>query len=330
MADQRLSPTTRRALGIGCGTSAALLVGLAVLIGILASSLEGCDLDIGDPGDGKDSAHLAVAVAPSRGLRPGQDVRITSTAFGADQIVSVTACLREADTDRKGVEACDRVQGYRYATDQRGRLDATYPVPRLIRVGGRTVDCGTSPGRCLVVAADADDFDRSGGVPVSFTGPRPEATPPTERAASDHLPASAAPSAPIPAGTPVVVRASGFQPGEPLLAAWCTDDLGNGLAEACEAEHPMEAVGAIGFRTLPDATLHADAHGRVAVTLPARADVVPTTLSNFSASTSTTLDPARPRTGGHRCDLRPGRCAFVVAAAADLKRSAVAPYALTP
>ena len=332
MADPRFSPSTKKALGVGCGASTLAVVGLVVVLGWIASQLSGCDLDlaIGDPGEGTRSERLAVDVSPRTALAPGQAVHVTSRAFGKDQIVSVTVCLREADTERRGVAACDTVQGYRYATDHRGRLDATYPVPRLVRIGGRVEDCGAAPGRCLVVAASADDFDRSGGRAISFrSGDRPATGPPTVRAASDLLAVVATPSGPVAPGTVLRVGASGFQPGEPLLVAWCTDDaLDRGLVDRCEAQDPGAALGALAFRSLPTEGLVADASGRAVVEVPARADVVPTGLGS-SSDTSTTAPPARPRPHGHACDLRPGRCAIVIAAAADTKRSAVAPYALT-
>ena len=331
---------TRKVLGcLGCGGLGVVggIVALAFLVGGLASSASGCDIDTsGDPGQGTASQHLPVRVAPASGLDDGSTVRVRSEAFDASSVVGVAVCLHSADTQRRGVQACAEDQGARYATDGRGHLDATYAVPRVITVGGRAYDCAASPRRCLVVAADGNDYDRSGGVPISFRAglPTAELTVAPKRAATDHLPAGAAPSGPVRAGTQLRILASGFQPGEPLLVARCTDDLGRtGVIASCEPDDPRSAVQAVVFRSLSGEFLRADSKGAVATTVTACAAVAPfgddvtkaleqydTPAGQCSPAGADTVD----------CHQRPGRCAIVVAAAADTKRSAVIPYALAP
>ena len=177
------------------------------------------------PGKGRHSRHLAVAVTPASGLRPGQAVRVTSRSFAVEQLVGVTVCLTEADTKRRGVDACDTVHGSRYVTDAHARLDATFRVPRVITVGSRAYDCASRPGRCLIVAANADRYNDSGGKPIRFRSGLPpvalvaESTRPVSKELSFHV----RPGGALQPGQSFTVDAMGFQPGEPLVTAWCDD-----------------------------------------------------------------------------------------------------------
>jgi hypothetical protein len=296
-----------------------VVVAVALAIGGLVVALRSVDLRLG-PGEGRDSQRLAVDVAPARNLDDGAVVRVTSDAFAPREIVGVAVCLQEADTERRGVTACDEVQGARYAVGPDGRLDATYPVPRVIAVGGEAHDCAMAPERCILVAASAADFDRSGGQPISFATdlPATDLTTSLTRPQTDHLPVLGLPTDPVEGGSPVEVVASGFQQGEPLLVAWCSDDFERDGPTACEPRDDTGAFAAVVLRTIEDGLPTADAEGRFRVRLPAKA-----TLSTFSSSGGE---------GGTGIDCRAaaGRCAFVIAAAADTKRSAVLPYELTP
>jgi hypothetical protein len=353
--DRRL---TRKIVGcFGCGGLG--VVGffgvLVLLIGGLGAGTSGCDVDLGDPGEGTASQRLPVTVTPASGLGDDTTVRVTSDAFDPDTVVGVAVCLQSADTERRGVKACDETQGARYATDGKGRLDATYRVPRVITVGSKAYDCAATSKRCLVVAADASDYDESGGVAVTFrTGlPAAELTPVRTRPVTDHLPISADPSvanAPVAAGTDLAVAASGFQPGEPLLVAWCTPDLAEvGMTEACEPADLPAAVQAIMFRMVSRDFLTADAQGAITTTVKAKGSIVPigddeskalaslgsTTTTSSPATTSSTTRAGAPTTtapleaGAVRCGAADGGCSIVIAAAADTKRSAVLPYTVT-
>ena len=337
---------TKKVLGCfglgGLGIGAAIVAAM-VLIGALGSLASGCDLEIGSPGKGTSSARLAVAVTPRTELAAEPTVRVTSDAFEPDHIVGVAVCLRSADTERRGVEACDEDQGARFATDPEGRLDATFAVPRVITVGGRAYDCAASTERCLVVAADANDYDRSGGQTISFRAGLPAAdlVPVAGRAVSDHLPIGADPSVEgtaVAPGTELRVLASGFQPGEPLLIAYCTAALDeDGVVETCEPTDGSAAVAAVAFRTIDADLPRADASGGFTTTLPAQATVLPygSDLSGADLATTTagpgatTTTSARLREGEVRCTEAAGGCRIVIAAAADTKRSAVLPYAVT-
>lgn len=352
--DRRL---TKGILGcFGCGGLSVLgFFGVVVLlVGGLGAGASSCDVDLGDPGDGTASQRLPVEVTPARALADGSTVRVTSDAFDADTVVGVAVCLRAADTERRGAKACDEIQGARYATDGDGHLDATYAVPRVITVGSQAYDCAATTERCLVVAANTGDYDESGGVPVSFRSGLPPAqlTPVVERPVTDHLPVGGQPPAddePVADGTEVTVLASGFQPGEPLLVAWCTSELEEvGMTEACEPLDVQAAVEAIMFRSVDGDLLTADAKGAVATSVPVRATITPfgddigKGLDSYGDTTTTTAAPATgaPTTtlpgatttttplgaGAVRCGAEEGGCSIVIAAAADTKRSAVLPY----
>lgn len=337
--DRGLTKKVLGCFGLGSLGVVGAVVAAMVVLGALASLASGCDIEVGDPGDGKDSQHLAVAVAPASDLVDGSTIRVTSAAFPADSIVGVAVCLRTADTERKGVEACDETQGARFATTADGALDATYRVPRVITVGGAAYDCAAAPERCLVVAADADDYDRSGGQAVRFrSGLGPvDLAPVTERPVTDHLPIGAQPSvdgAPVAAGTSLEVLASGFQPGEPLLIAYCTSEVEEeGVVGTCEPVDETAALGAVVFRSITGDLPRADSSGAFTTRLEAKATVVPygaeAADEEPSGTSTTTTRASGLRPGEVRCTKSGGGCTIVIAAAADTKRSAVLPYTVT-
>ncbi|WP_421119004.1 hypothetical protein ACE2AJ_16785 [Aquihabitans daechungensis] len=350
--DQQLVVETDRSLArkvvgcFGCGGLGVVgfLIAVAVLVGGLAAGAASCDVDLADPGKGTDSQRLPVTVTPSTGLDGSTAVRVQSDAFAAHAIVGVAACLRAADTEQRGVDACDELQGARYATDEAGRLDATYRVPRVITVGGKPYDCAASAQRCLIVAASAADYDESGGQTISFAEdlPAAEMTAVTERAVSDHLPAQTRPllGTPVPPGSRIEVLATGFQPGEPLLIAHCTPDLeAVGVADACEPVDASAALSAVMMRSVTGDFIRADAQGAITTTVEAEPTVLPigSDLANLSPALTTTTRAPRGgtttsvplREGEVRCTDGAGGCRIVISAAADTKRSAVVPYVVS-
>jgi hypothetical protein len=298
--------------GVGVVTTVAV-VAIVLLIGSL--SFEGCDLGIGDvgPGTGSDSQELAVDVEPADGLTDGATVFVTSGAFRGNGIIGVAVCLEEALTEEVGVDACDTDAGQRFATTAEGDLAAVVSVPRVITVDGEPHDCAERAGRCLVVAADSQDFDLSGGVPVTFAaglGPA-DLVPGGDRPRSVLLPGSITPDGPVAAGTTVTAEASGFMPGEPVLVGRCTAAfLHREIWEACAPADGdiTAAVSAIMGRSVDQVELHADADGAVRVEVEATADVAPG-ISGDEGS-------------GADCTGEPGACGIVIAAAADTQRSA--------
>lgn len=327
----------KRAAGcaaIGGLSFAALAVGVVVLTGMFIALVPSCDLDLGSPGDGTESARLPVTVSPRTDLADDAEVRVTSDAFEPEDIVGVAVCLRKADTQDAGVEACDEVQGARFATDAQGRLDATYRVPRVITVGGRAYDCAAKAERCLVVAADASDYDRSGGQAITYRTGLPAADLRTvgARPVSDRLPIGADPAVdgPVASGSELQVLATGFQPGEPVLVAYCTDQVErDGMIDACEPLDASAVVTALLGGTVEGVADRANDDGAVSVTLEARSVVSPTTKVDASGSSGTTAVPGGtvPLIDGQaRCTQAGGGCTIVIAAAADTKRSAILPY----
>lgn len=329
---EEVSPnrTVRRlvmvAAGVTVGTVLLVAAVVAAGIAILAIALSDFDLDFSSGGgkDGTDSQRLAVEVTPSTDLRPGDHVKVTTDAFSADAVVAVTVCLREADTLRRGLAACDEVQGSRYAVGSNGKLAATYVVPRSVTIRGQFVDCAGSDGRCLVVAADIDDYNRSGGRPISFRRdlPSAETTLTSTRPHTDLLPVTATPQGPAEPGATLRLEATGFEPNEPLLVAWCTDGFETLGIGTCEPTDQAAAFSAIALGSLPDAP-RADAEGRAVIDATVRSTIEPTS-SGFNLPG----EPAERRRSDGRFDCRTsaGRCSIVIAAAADTKRSAVLPY----
>ncbi len=327
--------------GLGIGAVVVVLVVFVMVVGSFASS---CDLTLGGSNEGKDSLHLPVSVTPRTGLTDRSTVVVESGAFDADSIVGVAVCLRSADTERRGAKACDDVQGARYATDGTGKLRATYLVPRVITIGGRAFDCAAKPNRCLVVAADAGDYDQSGGQVVTYQPglAAPTQPPVTVRPVTDHLPIGADPAidGPLASGTSLHVLASGFQPGEPLLVAYCTAALEEVGIESCDPEDPSAAFNAVLGVSLAGISVRASDAGAFTTTLRARAAITPISTAGV-ATTTTTRHGRTPPTGSGptgsttsmrrepgqvSCTAASGGCSIVVAAAADTKRSAVLAY----
>lgn len=299
------------------GCAGAVFLGFAAMVGALAIAVRSIDFDFGintDPGQGTDSARLPVQVTPRTDLVDGAVVTVTSSAFAASSVVGVAVCLTEADTGSRGVDACDEAQGARYAVGADGKLDATYPIPRVITVGSEVHDCAAPGTSCLVVAADASDYDRSGGQTISF---RPGLGPADMRAStgrpeSDMLAVLPPDAGTVAANSTVTVTASGFQPGEPVLMAHCAGFPQRTITTCDPLDADTTAMAAVMFRTVRGVSDFADDEGTV----------------TFAFQALASFDPPFGESAADCTDPDPG-CAFVIAAAADTKRSAVVPYAVT-
>lgn len=316
-------PTGAAGAGVITGLTGCLGIGAVVaivIVGFSALLLRACadlDLNIGpDPGDGTSSARLPVVVTPRTKLQPDQVVRVRSEAFTADSIVGIAQCLPEADTDEAGVAACDVDGGSRFAVGPDGTLDVPFPIRRVITVGGEAHDCSAITGGCLVVAADATDFNRSGGQRVTFATGLGPVVPVADvgRAVTLRLPVTIDPAPPYRADQKVSLRAEGFVPGEPLLLAWCTEEFDRiGPVGACEPEHMTEAFAALGSSSVASLTRHADAEGVAAVDTTAKGGVQP--FNYMTDSPPVRCTSATP-------------CRIVIAAPADPQRSAVVEYSV--
>lgn len=184
------------------------------------------------------------------------------------------------------------------------------------------------------MVAAVRDLDASGGVPVWFHDD--DSVPPDPmagRALSLHLPVTIEPSGSLAADVEATVTATGFQPGEPIVTAVCGPAIAEAGAdaggdaysifgEACESSDSAAVLTVAMTGELDDVTQRADADGAVTLTMPARTRLEPvlgTPDSDEGAGTRSI-----------RCSDRENRCAFVIAAAADLQRSAIAPYTVKP
>jgi hypothetical protein len=358
--------TLRRGL-IGCGClSLGSLTTLAVLLVMALNNVPSCDVRFSSNetiGGGTRSAHLPIQVRPATDLVGGGTVIVTSDAFAPLHVVAIAVCLRSADTERAGVEHCDRIQGARYATDAKGHLAVAYRVPRSIRVGGEVHDCAASPGACLLAVGDVLDLDRSGGRGLAYRhveGADPVPVP-TDRSDTDLLPVLDAPGAGTRDGSVHRLTASGFQPGEPLLLARCHRSvITEGPVGRCEPLDRSAALDAFANATVAGDGPHADERGRFSADLLAASWIVPfpsgpadpndplgppgpplsgaeaeTVIQAFRAADEvdrhlpTRRSGATPPSDAVDCTPEPGTCVFVIAAAADSKRSAILPYTVT-
>ena len=106
-----------------------------------------------------------------------------------------------------------------------------------------------------------------------------------------------------------MVDAVGFEPGEPLVTGWCKRSVLSSRGEyddwANACEYPPETASAVMFGQFGSAPHRADGYGHVR------------------------LDGEAPRTvQSLDCASKPGVCLFVIAAAADLQRSALVPITI--
>lgn len=293
---------------------------MVVLVTVLGGVLHGCDLHFSlfsvggvGPGTGTRSIRLPVEVTPAAGLRAGSVVRVRSDRFAANAVVGVAVCLRAADVQNLGVAACDTTSGARYTTDAKGRLNATFAVPRVVTVAGMAHDCAATSARCMVVAADASNFNQSGGKPIGFRAGLPPVAlvPDGPRPRTDLLPITAVPAGPVAPNTAVRVTVRGFQPNEPLLLAHCVNFATEAPEDACEPLDLQAAIDAVMFHEVLPSGPRAGPDG--------------------TFTTSVTASPVvTPESGSAHitCAAKPGVCEIVVAAAADTKRSAMLPYTL--
>lgn len=304
-------------------------VGQVLLVGSLLTTLllaGSCvygalqwDWEPADPDDPPDRPEpppepLDVTVGPTTDLQDGTPVFV-STA-GADPLtpLEVTTCL--ADVVSATLEdRCHAGGGRAFAVAPDGTFAAVAPVHRVITTEAEgVVDCAERPGRCAVVAHEdpiltfAPEQRRAGGQPVTFAA----GLPPAELVAVDEepltalQPGSVTPEGPLAVGTEVTVTASGFVPGERLAVGLCSDDSwDDGFESSCSA------LSSNRFDLFDQATgppVDADGSGAVATTV--------TVPGGFESVLGRTWVD---------CRERPERCAVVVAAEADLRRSAYLP-----
>ncbi len=155
--------------GAGLALAAGVLITLAAvaaLVTLVVVSLGPTHRD--GPGDGRHSRRLPVSVAPFSGLRDGASVQVRASRLAGAGSAVIAQCATEADERRRGVAACDLAHRAE-VTVHRGKVRSSFPLSRSIALGrGGRVDCGSEPGRCVLMVASAENYDRSGFAPLTF------------------------------------------------------------------------------------------------------------------------------------------------------------------
>jgi len=171
------------------------------------------------PHDGRDSIQLPVTVEPNAGLASGDVVTATGTGFAPGERVGIVMCANEAGGDdpeqRAGIDACS-VNPVTYAdADADGKASGTFTVTRVLTTGATgTVDCAAEADRCIIAMGALNDYDRSGGLGLTFAGGGEPIDVPT---------ISVSPSEGLSDGDTVHLEGEGFQPG-PLMLSQCSID----------------------------------------------------------------------------------------------------------
>jgi len=163
-------PVLRDALrGAGLALAAGMLIsvaGIGTVVVLLVASLGPSHRS--GPGDGRHSRGIPISVTPTVGLQDGTPVSVRASRLAGARQAIVALCGAEAQRSGKGVAACDL--GHRNQVPvHRGKVDTEFSVSQsIIRRGGRQLDCGTRLGRCVLMVASAENYDRSGFVPLTF------------------------------------------------------------------------------------------------------------------------------------------------------------------
>lgn len=304
----------------------ALLAGLLVILALgfggclfvgaaLTSSFPDLDADPGPPDPPEPPPEpLEVTVGPTTDLQDGTPVFVSTAGADPATPLEVTTCLADVASATLE-ERCHRGGGRSFAVALDGTFSAVAPVRRVITTEAEGVlDCAERPGRCAVVVHEdpivtfQPEQRRSGAQPVTFAA----GLPPADLVAEDaepltHLqPGTITPEGPLAVGAEVTVTASGFVPGERLAVGLCSDaSWEDGFESSCAA------LSSNRFDLFDQATgppVAADGDGAVTTTV--------TVPGGFESVLGRTWVD---------CREEPGRCAVVVAAEADLRRSAYLP-----
>jgi hypothetical protein len=174
------------------------------------------------PRDGKDSLMLPVTADPSTGLREGDSVTVRGEGFVPGESVGIVQCAIEAaQPDRggmgAGVDACNIGRFEQVAADDAGVATGTFRVYRALSTSiAGTVDCASAPERCIVAMGALSDYDRSGGIAISFD---PEGLPPLQLPTVEVTPAAG-----LADGDTVSVTGTGFRSDATVHLELCSLD----------------------------------------------------------------------------------------------------------
>lgn len=155
--------------GAGLALAAGALITLAVvgaLVTLLVVSLGPSHRN--GPGDGRHSRRLPVAVSPESALQDGEAVGVQASRLAGAAEAIIAQCGVEADTRDQGVAACDLAHRSRVPV-HRGSVQSSFNLARSIVVqNGARVNCGSAPGRCVLMVSSAENYDRSGFALLTF------------------------------------------------------------------------------------------------------------------------------------------------------------------
>ncbi len=220
--------TTPRWLPLAAGIAV-----LAATVGVLSSrggegddgaraivEVDNATMRPAGPRDGRESMQLPVTVEPSAGLREGQSVTATGSGFVPNESVGVVQCVREAGPPgAAGVDACDIIKYGEATADDNGDVTGQLAVQRLLTTPFTgTVDCAAEPERCLIAIGAINDYDRSGGMVISFST---EGITPIEPATLAVAPAEG-----LANGEKVAVTGEGFDAQVPVQLSQCSVEFG--------------------------------------------------------------------------------------------------------
>lgn len=155
--------------GAGLALAAGLLISLAgvgALIAFVVVSLGPTHRR--GPGDGRHSRRLPVAVVPASTLQDGESVQVHASRLAGAGEAIIAQCEATAETRSLGVAACDLDHRSR-VTVHRGQVETSFRLSRSIALrNGTRVNCGTAPGRCVLMVASTENYDRSGFAALAF------------------------------------------------------------------------------------------------------------------------------------------------------------------
>ncbi len=156
-----------------------------------------------------------LTVTPSSNLTDGESVDIHATGFEAGQMVGIVTCDARNLEPGVGEAACDLETLDQTPADQRGVLDTTYTVRRIIRVGG-VYDCGREARGCDIAVGPAIQSSPAHGVGEEITFAPGPARP---------LPSiTLNPAADLRDGQTILVSGTNFAPNASIWVAECPPD----------------------------------------------------------------------------------------------------------
>ncbi len=155
------------------GAGLALAAGVLITLAAVGAVITLVVVSLGPthrngPGDGRHSRRLPVSIAPISALQDGERVRVRASRLAGAPGAIIAQCGAEAETRSRGVAACDLAHRSRVPVRQ-GKVQSTIAMSRSILLrSGATVNCGSAPGRCVLMVASAENYDRSGFASLTF------------------------------------------------------------------------------------------------------------------------------------------------------------------